>query len=289
MPCFVGLGETRPLLTGHARLAGILGWPVSHSRSPRLHGLWLQRHGVDGAYVPLPVAPDRFAAAVRALADLGFRGANVTIPHKEAAFAVCDRVDPTALRAGAVNTLVFRDGAIEGSNTDGWGFLANCAEAVPGWRADAGPVVILGAGGSARAIAAALLDAGCPGITLVNRTPARAEALARALGGPIRVAADPPLAEAAMLVNTTSQGMQGQPALDLDLSPLPAGAVVADIVYVPRETPLLSAAAARGLATVAGLGMLLHQARPGFEAWFGVAPQVDQELRDFVGGDIPLR
>ena len=166
------------LLSGHARTAGILGWPVGHSRSPRLHGLWLRRHGIDGAYLPLPVRPEAFATAVRALADLGFRGANVTIPHKEAAFAVCDRVDATAHRAGAVNTLVFRDGAIEGSNTDGWGFLANCAEAAPGWTPDAGPVVILGAGGSARAIAAALLDAGCPGVTLVNRTPARAEALA---------------------------------------------------------------------------------------------------------------
>jgi shikimate dehydrogenase len=277
------------MLTGHARLAGILGWPVSHSRSPRLHGLWLQRHAIDGAYVPLPVAPERFGTAVRSLADLGFRGANVTIPHKEAAFAVCDRVDPTAHRAGAVNTLVFRDGIIEGSNTDGWGFLANCAESVPGWRADSGPVVILGAGGSARAIAAALLDAGCPQITLVNRTTARAEALARELGGAIDVAATPPLRDAAMLVNTTSQGMQGQPALTLDLSPLPPHAVVADIVYVPRETPLLSAARARGLATVDGLGMLLHQARPGFAAWFGVTPVVDDELRAHVGGDIPAR
>nr|WP_205963663.1 shikimate dehydrogenase [Roseicella aquatilis] len=276
------------MLSGQARLAGILGWPVAHSRSPRLHGLWLRRHGVDGTYVPLPVRPERFADAVRALADLGFRGANVTIPHKEAAFAVCDRVDATAQRAGAVNTLVFRDGRIEGSNTDGWGFLASCADSAPGWTPDAGPVVILGAGGSARAIAAALLDAGCPRVVLVNRTPARAEALARALGGPVEVADIPPLAGAAMLVNTTSLGMQGQPALEIDLAPLPAGAVVADIVYVPRETPLLAAARARGLATVEGLGMLLHQARPGFEAWFGVTPQVDDELRAVVGGDIPL-
>ena len=280
-----------PLITlsGQARLAGILGWPVGHSRSPRLHGLWLRRHGIDGAYLPLPVAPERFAAAVRSLADLGFRGANVTIPHKEAAFAVCDRVDTTAHRAGAVNTLVFRDGAIEGSNTDGWGFLANCAEAAPGWRAAAGPAVILGAGGSARAIAAALLDAGCPKLTLVNRTPARAEALARQLGGPVEVADRPPLAGAALLVNTTSLGMQGQPPLVLDLAALPAAAVVADIVYVPRETSLLAAARARGLTAVEGLGMLLHQARPGFEAWFGVRPAVDAELRDFVGGDIPAR
>ncbi|MBL6455976.1 shikimate dehydrogenase [Belnapia sp. T6] len=277
------------ILSGHARLAGILGWPVSHSRSPRLHGLWLRRHGIDGAYLPLPVRPERFADSVRALADLGFRGANVTIPHKEAAFAVCDRVDPSAERAGAVNTLVFREGRIEGSNTDGYGFLANLREAAPAWRPEAGPAVILGAGGSARAVAAALLDAGCPRLVLVNRSPARAEALARALGGPIEVADRAPLGDAALLVNTTSLGMQGQPPLALDLAPLPDGAVVADIVYVPRETGLLAAARARGLVGVEGLGMLLHQARPGFAAWFGTDPVVDAELRDFVGGDIPAR
>ena len=277
------------ILSGHARLAGIMGWPVAHSRSPRLHGLWLRRHGIDGAYIPLPVRPERFADAVRSLADLGFRGANVTIPHKEAAFAVCDHVDPSAERAGAVNTLVFRSGRIEGSNTDGFGFLANLRDGAPDWRPEAGPAVLLGAGGSARAVAAALLEAGCPRLTLVNRTPARAEALARALGGPIEVADRAPLGDAALLVNTTSLGMQGQPPLEIDLAPLPAGAVVADIVYVPRETGLLAAARARGLAAVDGLGMLLHQARPGFAAWFGAEPVVDDELRAFVGGDIPAR
>lgn len=277
-----------PILTGHARLAGVFGWPVAHSRSPRLHGFWLERHGVDGAYLPLAVRPERFADAVRALRDTGFCGANVTIPHKEAAFAVCDRVDASAHRAGAVNTLVFgADGAIAGSNTDGFGFLENIRATLPGWQAAAGPAVVLGAGGSARAIAAALLDAGCPLVTLVNRTPARAEALARALGGAVAVAERPPLESAALLVNTTSLGMQGQPPLALDLAPLPARAVVADIVYVPLETPLLAAARARGLAAVPGLGMLLHQARPGFEAWFGVAPVVDQALHDFVAADIP--
>jgi len=277
------------LLTGHARLAGVLGWPVSHSRSPRLHGHWLDTLGIDGAYLPLPVHPDRFATAVRALADLGFRGANVTIPHKEAAFGVCDLVDATARRAGAVNTLVFRDGRIEGSNTDGYGFVESVGQAVPGWRPQAGRAVLLGAGGAARAIAAALLDGGCPGVTLVNRSRARAEALAADLGGAIAVAEAPPLADAALLVNTTSLGMQGQPALELDLSPLPASAVVADIVYVPLETPFLTAARARGLTAVDGLGMLLHQARPGFEAWFGVAPQVDEALRAVVAADIPPR
>jgi shikimate dehydrogenase len=275
------------ILSGKARLAGILGWPVAHSRSPRLHGLWLQRHGIDGAYVPLPVAPEAFAGAVRGLAALGFRGANVTIPHKEAAFAVCDEVDATARRMGAVNTLQFRDGRILGSNTDGFGFLENIRQQVPGWQAGAGPAVLLGAGGSARAITVALLEAGCPQVVLVNRTPARAEALARAVGGPVTVAATPPLDGAALLVNTTSLGMQGQPPLSVDLAPLPAQAVVADIVYVPLETPLLAGARARGLRAVGGLGMLLHQARPGFAQWFGVDPVVDAELEAFVGGDIP--
>ena len=275
------------LLSGHARLAGVFGHPVTHSRSPRLHGFWLERYGIDGAYIPLGVAPGGFAAAVRALVDLGFRGANVTIPHKLAAFEICDAVAPFARRAGAVNTLIFRDGQIEGSNTDGFGFLESIREAAPGWRADAGPAVLLGAGGAARAIAAALLDAGAPRVTLVNRTAAKAEALARDLGGPIHVADRPPLEDAALLVNTTSLGMQGQPGLEVDLAPLPASAVVADIVYVPLETRLLAAARARGLVAVDGLGMLLHQARPGFEAWFGVAPQVDQTLRDEVAADIP--
>lgn len=277
------------LLSGHALLAGVLGWPVAHSRSPRLHGHWLATLGIDGAYVPLPVHPDRFGAAVRALADLGFRGANVTIPHKQAAFEACDIVDATARRAGAVNTLVFRDGRIEGSNTDGFGFLESVREGAPGWQPASGPAVLLGAGGAARAIAAALLDAGCPLVTLVNRSRARADALARDLGGPIAVAEAPPLGAAALLVNTTSLGMQGQPPLEIDLAPLPGDAVVADIVYVPRETPLLAAARTRGLRAVDGLGMLLHQARPGFEAWFGVAPRVDAALREVVAADIPRR
>ena len=277
------------LLSGHARLAGVLGWPVSHSRSPRLHGHWLETLGIDGAYVPLPVQPDRFADAVKALADLGFRGANVTIPHKQAAFEVCDLVDATARRAGAVNTLVFRDGRIEGSNTDGFGFLESVREQALGWQPAHGPVVLLGAGGAARAIAAALLDAGCPLVTLVNRSRERAEALARDLGGAVAVSEAPPLEDAALLVNTTSLGMQGQPPLAIDLAPLPEAAIVADIVYVPLETPLLAAARARGLAGVDGLGMLLHQARPGFEAWFGAAPRVDATLRAVVSADIPPR
>ncbi len=276
---------TGPMLTGRAKLAGVTGWPVAHSRSPLLHGTWIARHGLDAAYVPLPIAPADFAAAVRGLAAAGFRGMNVTIPHKEAAFAVCDEVLPRAHRAGAVNTLVFRAGRIIGDCTDGFGFLAS----LPGTDPKRGPAVILGAGGAARAIAAALLDAGCPHLTLVNRTPERAEALARALGGNIHVSTTPPLEGATLLVNTTSLGMAGQPPLELDLAPLPDHAVVADIVYVPLETKLLAAARARGLTGVDGLGMLLHQARPGFEAWFGVAPVVDDELRRIVAADIPPR
>ena len=237
----------------------------------------------------MPVHPDGFAAAVRALAALGFRGANVTIPHKEAAFGVCDVVDATARRAGAVNTLVFRDGLIEGSNTDGFGFLENVRDQAPGWQPATGPAVLLGAGGAARAIAAALLDAGCPRVILVNRSRDRAMALARDLGGPVEVADAAPLANASLLVNTTSLGMLGHPPLTIDLSPLAATAVVADIVYVPLETPLLAAARARGLRAVEGLGMLLHQARTGFEAWFGTAPRVDAALRDVVAADIPPR
>lgn len=276
---------TGPRLTGKALLAGVAGWPVAHSRSPLLHGTWIARHGLDAAYVPLPIAPADFALAVRGLAAAGFRGMNVTIPHKEAAFTVCDEVLPRAHRAGAVNTLVFREGRIIGDCTDGFGFLAS----LPDYEPKRGPAVLLGAGGAARAIAAALLDAGCPQLTLVNRTPERAEALAQALGGPIAVSTTPPLEGAALLVNSTSLGMAGQPPLTIDLSPLPGHALVADIVYVPLETPLLAAARARGLTGVDGLGMLLHQARPGFEAWFGVAPVVDEELRRIVAADIPPR
>ncbi|NKC30457.1 shikimate dehydrogenase [Roseomonas sp. BU-1] len=275
------------MLSGKARKAGVLGWPVAHSRSPRLHGFWLARHGIDGAYLPLPVRPEHFAEAVRALARLGFAGANVTIPHKEAAYALCDAVDAVGRRAGSVNTLFFgEDGRIEGTSTDGYGFLESIREQAPGWQATDGPALILGAGGAVRSVAAALLDAGCPRLILANRTPARAEALARDLGGPVEVTDSPRLDGLALLVNGTSLGMEGEPPLEIDLAPLPPTAVVADMVYVPLETPLLAQARARGLRAVDGLGMLLHQARPGFEQWFGVAPVVDAELRAFVAADL---
>ncbi len=276
-------------LTGRSKLAGVMGWPVSHSRSPRLHGYWLDHHGIDGCYVPLPVRPDAFEAALRALADLGFRGVNVTVPHKEAALAVCDQVDPLTRRVGAVNTIVFSAGRLSGSNSDGFGFLQNLRHGAPDWRADSGPAVVLGAGGAARAVVVALIDAGAPEVLLVNRTLARAETLAAELGGVIEVEAWSARAQvlerASLLVNTTSLGLTGQAPLALDLDLLPARAVVTDIVYQPLETPLLAQARARGNPVVDGLGMLLHQARPGFEAWFGTKPEVTDALRQFVLAD----
>ncbi len=274
------------IMSGKAMLAGVIGWPVSHSRSPRLHNYWLAHHGVDGAYVPLPVAPENLQAAIRALPLLGFAGVNITLPHKEAALAVMDRVTPAARRIGAVNTLVIRDGVLVGDNTDAFGFLENLRSGAPGWRSEAGPAVVLGAGGAARAVLAALIDVGVPEIRLVNRTTGRAEKLAAEIFGPIRVL---PWAEreaaldgANLLVNTTVLGMEGAPPLELALERLPRHAVVNDIVYAPLETELLAAARAGGHTAVDGLGMLLHQARPGFEAWFGIAPEVTAALRAFL-------
>jgi shikimate dehydrogenase len=274
-------------ITGAARVAGVMGWPVKHSRSPRLHGFWLDKYGIDGAYVPLSVAPDDLAAALKALRPLGFAGVNLTLPHKEAAFAAVDRLDPAARRIGAVNTIVVRgDGTLEGSNTDAFGFIEHLRATVPAWRADAAPAVVLGAGGAARAVVAALVDAGVPELRILNRTNERAERLAKALGGNTTVCTwgnwDSALAGAGLLVNTTTLGMAGQPPLEIDLAALPAQAVVDDIVYVPLDTPLLSAAKRRGNRVVDGLGMLLHQGRPGFQAWFGVDPEVTPELRAHV-------
>lgn len=278
-------------VTGQARVAGVLGWPVRHSKSPQIHGFWLARHGLDGAYVPLPVAPADLAAGVAGLMRVGFAGANVTAPHKEAVAALCTHLDSHAERLGAVNTLVFDQdgGQVMGRNTDGYGFYANLRQEAPSWRPEQGPAVVLGAGGAARAVVAALVDAGVPAIRLVNRTASRAETLAAALGDgraevwdwAYRGAA---LAEAGLVVNTTSLGMHGQAGLNLDLAALPSEAVVNDLVYTPLETELLAAARARGNPVVDGLGMLLHQARPGFAAWFGVEPSVDTALRAQVLG-----
>lgn len=276
-------------LTGKARVAGVIGWPVSHSRSPRLHGYWLAEHRIDGAYVPLPVEPGKVETAVRGLAAAGFAGVNVTIPHKETVLALCDSIDDTARRIGAANLLVFKDGRIEGSNTDAFGFIANLKEAAPAWT-PAAPVVLLGAGGAARAVAVGLLDAGATELRLANRNRARAEALAAAIGGATTVVAweerSAALEGAGLVVNSTSLGMTGQPPLDLSLDALTRGAVVADLVYSPLETPLLTEARARRCIAVDGLGMLLHQGRPSFAAWFGADPQVTDGLRAFVLGPL---
>jgi shikimate dehydrogenase len=275
------------MLSGKARLAAVIGWPVSHSLSPRLHGYWLQRYRIDGAYVPLAVAPEDLVAVLRDLPRMGFAGANVTLPHKESALAAVGEVEALARRVGAVNTVVVtEEGGLVGRNTDVYGFLENLKAGAPGWRADRGPALVIGAGGAARAVAVALVDAGAPELRIANRTAARAQELAAALGA---AALSVPWEEregaldgAALVVNTTTLGMTGAPPLDLDLGLLPREALVTDIVYSPLETPLLAAAAARGNAVVDGLGMLLHQARPGFAAWFGVEPEVTPELRAFV-------
>jgi shikimate dehydrogenase len=276
-------------LSGRAALAGVMGWPVGHSLSPRLHGFWLRQHRIDGAYVPLAVEPGRLEQALRALPALGFRGVNLTIPHKEPGLALVDRITPAAARIGAVNTVIVGQDGLLGDNTDGYGFMASLTAGAPHWQATAGPAVLLGAGGAARAIAIALIDAGAPELRLVNRTLARAQTLAAQLGDAARERGavltvlpwqdEHALAGATLLVNTTSLGMTGQPPLEVDLAPLPAQALVTDIVYNPLETGLLAAARARRHAVVDGLGMLLHQARPGFRAWFGVDPEVSDALR----------
>lgn len=282
-------GTITGTISGGARLAGVMGWPIGHSLSPRIHGYWLETLGIDGAYVPLAVASENLTDALRALPKLGFAGVNITIPHKQAALAALDHVDDLARRIGAVNTVtVGAGGTLAGSNTDAFGFIEHLRAGAPRLEFGGGPVVILGAGGAARGVAVALIDAGAADIRLLNRTRARAEALAGDLGAGIEILdwrerADA-LDGAALLVNTTSLGMTGAEALDLSLEKLPSSAVVNDIVYAPLQTPLLAAARARGNDVVDGLGMLLHQARPGFAAWFGAEPEVTPGLRDHILG-----
>ncbi len=264
-------------------LAGIMGWPVAHSRSPLIHNHWIAQHGLHGAYVQLPVAPGNVAAALAGLAALGFRGCNVTQPHKIEAMRLMHALDPVAQRMGAINTVVVQpDGSLKGFNNDGFGYIQSLLDAKPDWRADAGPITVLGAGGAARAVVLSLAERGAPEIRLLNRTLATAQALADEFGGPIKALAWEQRHEAlegcALLVNTTNQGMHGNPALDLALDKLPLTALVSDAIYVPLETPLLAAAKARGNTTVNGLGMLLNQARPAFHAWFGVMPAITPEL-----------
>lgn len=272
--------------------AGVMGWPVNHSLSPRLHGFWLEQYNINGSYEAFAVEPGNFANALQHLSADGYAGVNITVPHKEAALEQVDQADDIARRIGAVNTIVVQaDGKLQGTNTDAFGFLENLKEGVSNFEFGQGPAVVLGAGGAARAVVVALIDAGVPEVRLANRTLERAETLAAQLGGPINVIpwqerADA-LVDAALLVNTTTLGMESQPALDIDLETLPTEALVTDIVYAPLETELLKTAQRRGNVTVDGLGMLLHQARPGFEAWFGVKPDVSLALREHVLAGMP--
>ena len=265
-------------------IAGLLGWPVAHSRSPVIHNHWLARYGIPGRYVLFGVPPEKLEAAVRGIAVLGLRGCNVTTPHKQAIFPLLDRVDDLARKIGAINTVVVgSDGSLTGFNNDGNGFVQSVRDAVRSWRPEAGPIAIVGAGGAARAIIASLQAQGAREIRVVNRTRSRADELQAWFGAPVTAVAWDERAAAldgvALLVNATNQGMAGKPALDLALDALPPQAIVADVIYVPPETPLLAAARARGHVTVNGLGMLLNQARPAFSAWFGVMPDVTPELR----------
>lgn len=272
------------------RLAGVMGWPIAHSRSPKIHNHWFSMHGIDGVYAPLAIEPGRLDAALRALPALNFSGCNLTIPHKEAALAIVDRLDRDAERIGAVNCVVVEEnGGLIGKNYDAFGFMASLRAEAPNWRRDS-PAVVIGAGGAARAVVCALIDAGVPEIRICNRTIERAQALAASFGAPVRAvdfaSREGQLADAGLLVNASSLGMIGQPPLDLPLTALSKQAVVCDIVYAPLTTPLLERARALGLTTVDGLGMLLHQARPAFRDWFGVMPEVTPALRQLIAGTL---
>jgi shikimate dehydrogenase len=268
-------------------LAGVMGWPVMHSRSPMLHNYWFKRHNLAGTYVPLAIRPEGLAAALRALHPLGFAGCNLTIPHKEQAMTIVDEVDTLAKSIGAISCVVARaDGSISGTNNDCYGFIHNIRQEQPAWRADAGPIVVIGAGGGSRAVCYGLAQEGAREIRVVNRTLARAKGIAGEFGGPIKALPWEQRHEAvegaAMVVNTTSCGMVGQPLLDIRLDKLPKSALAADIIYIPLETPFLAAARKRGNRTVNGLGMLLNQGRPAWKAWFGIEPEVTAELRAMV-------
>jgi shikimate dehydrogenase len=265
------------------RLAGVMGWPVAHSRSPVIHNHWIAQHKLRGAYVLLPVQPHELESALRSLPVLGFAGCNLTIPHKVDALRMVDRVNPMAQRIGAVNTVVVEeDRSLSGINTDGFGYIQSLLDAQPDWRAGAGPITIIGAGGAARAIIVALMDCGAREIRLTNRSAGKAHDMAQEFGPPVQPLAWEDRHEAlhgvSLLVNTTNQGMQGQMPLDVSLDRLPAHALVSDIIYTPMQTPLLQAACLRGNRCVNGLGMLINQARPAFKAWFGVMPVLTPEL-----------
>ena len=268
-------------------LAGVMGWPVAHSRSPVIHKHWIAKHGLKGSYVQLPVKPENLEDAIRGLKALGFAGCNVTVPHKVRAMELMDELHPVARRMQAINTIVVQpDGRLLGMNNDGAGYIQSLRDADATWRGDAGPALVLGAGGAARAIVVALLDEGVPELRITNRTLERAQALAEAFGDRVKVVPwserNEAMAGVSLLVNTTTQGMHGQAPLDVTLEALPAAAMVSDAIYIPMETPLLAQARLRGHRTVNGLGMLLNQARPAFQSWFGVLPEITPELRAVV-------
>lgn len=268
----------------HIPLAGVIGHPIAHSKSPRMHKHWLRRYGLLGDYVPLHVAPADLETVVRNMPKMGFVGANVTIPHKVDVLQLADQVSDRATLIGAANTLIFKDdGTIFADNTDGYGFMANLRQNAPDWDPKSRPAAVLGAGGAARAIIVAMADAGVTKIMLSNRTRAKAEALRAEFGARIQVVdwvqAGNMIEDAATVVNTTSLGMTGQPELRVPMDGLRAGTLVTDLVYTPLRTQLLEKADAAGCITVDGLGMLLHQGVPGFERWFGKRPEVDDDLR----------
>jgi shikimate dehydrogenase len=261
-----------------------MGWPVMHSRSPLMHNYWFKQHNLAGTYVPLAIEPAGLGTALRALHALKFAGCNLTIPHKQAAMQIVDEVDALAKNIGAISCVVVRaDGTLAGTNNDCYGFIENVRQEQPGWRADRGPILVIGAGGGSRAVCYGLAQEGAREIRVVNRSFDRAKKIAEEFGAPLSALKwdqrHEALEDAAMVVNTTSQGMVGQTALDINLDKLPSHALAADIVYTPLETPFLAAARKRGNPAVNGLGMLLHQGRPAWKAWFGIEPEVTAELR----------
>ena len=265
-------------------LVGVMGWPIAQSRSPILHNYWIDKYKLTGRYVPLAVEPGQLADAVCGMRALGFRGCNVTMPHKQDIMALLDNVDDTARRIGAVNcVMIDGDGKMSGTNNDGRGYYNSLLDVAPSFKPASGPIAILGAGGAARAVIVALIEEGATEIRLVNRTFERAEALAKDFGAAVKALAWEKCADAIgdviLLTNATNQGMTGKPALDISFDRLPRAALVSDLIYVPPETPFLKAARERGNVTVNGLGMLLHQARPAFKAWFGVMPEITPDLR----------
>jgi shikimate dehydrogenase len=273
-----------------ARRACVIGWPVAHSRSPLIHGYWLEHYGIEGSYGREAVAPDDLAGFIKRLGNLGYVGCNVTLPHKEAVYGLVEVQDDTTRRIEAVNTLYMEGGRLLGFNSDAYGFVAHLRSVLPEWCGEGTDVVVMGAGGAARAIVAGLLGEGVDRITIANRTEARGRVLAAHFGAQVDTVPWPQVAgrltQCDLLVNTTQLGMAGQPALPIDLAGLPIGAAVADIVYVPLETELLRQARARGHPVIDGLGMLLHQAVPGFEVWFGIRPDVTPRLRALIESDL---